>query len=72
LPELAVRQLDETRKKQIRNFISPTPVREISLIYYKKFSKQRLNNIIKKEISEKTKEFLPITLEKDMEIVSIY
>jgi LysR family hydrogen peroxide-inducible transcriptional activator len=42
IPELALRDMDKTQLEKIRFFQQPAPVREISLITYRLYSKRRL------------------------------
>lgn len=50
LPELAIRDLSEIRKEGIRQFVSPVPVRQISLLTYKHFFKDKLLQALSEEI----------------------
>jgi LysR family hydrogen peroxide-inducible transcriptional activator len=50
IPELAAIALDKSRQKQLRNFKSPVPMREISLVTYRHFIKKRLFEVLKEEI----------------------
>ncbi len=50
LPELATYDMSKTQKNMLRYFKSPAPVREISLVTIKTFSKTRLINILKQTI----------------------
>lgn len=50
LPELALADLSEEQLTKVRNFKSPEPVREISLITHKNFIKKRMLNALKEEI----------------------
>jgi LysR family transcriptional regulator, hydrogen peroxide-inducible genes activator len=50
IPELAAIALDKSRQKQLRNFKSPVPMREISLVTYRHFTKKRLFEVLKEEI----------------------
>lgn len=52
LPELATYDMSSSRKNMLRYFKSPAPVREISLVTLKTFSKTRLINILKQTIIE--------------------
>ncbi len=47
IPELAAQQLDEKRKLQLRNFKSPIPVRQISLVSLRPHLKSKLNEVLK-------------------------
>lgn len=46
LPELYCETLSEERRKKIRHFSSPIPVREVSLVFYRPFARHRLNQAI--------------------------
>lgn len=52
LPELATYDMTTAQKNMLRYFKSPAPVREISLITLKTFSKTRLINLLKQIIIE--------------------
>ena len=52
LPELAVQELTATEKKQVRLFKPPVPVREISIVTYHHFIKQRIIDILRDEITK--------------------
>ena len=57
IPELATQQLTEKQQKNIFHFKKPSPVREISLIYYKPSYKQKLfdelANYLRQTLSDK-------------------
>ena len=50
LPELAVNDFSASQQKQLHFFKSPAPVREISLVTYRHFSKKKLIEVLMKEI----------------------
>lgn len=50
LPELALNELNVKDKKFVRHFKPPVPVREISIVTYRHFVKQRMVDILKEEI----------------------
>ena len=52
LPELATYDMTKTKRNMLRYFKSPAPVREISLVTLKTFSKTRLISILKQIIVE--------------------
>lgn len=52
LPELGAEELTGKQKNRLRNFKSPEPVREISLVTHKNFIKHRMLNLLKAEILE--------------------
>lgn len=55
LPELAVIDFPEESKKFLHYFKPPVPVREISIVTYRHFVKERLIELLKTEISQKIK-----------------
>ncbi len=61
IPEMAIANLSETQKKNVRSFRNSTPVREISLITRKEFLRERLINIIIGEV----KAAVPRSLQDD-------
>ncbi len=50
LPELAVVDMDEQKKKNIRHFQSPVPIREVSMVIHRSFVKRRLIESLRDEI----------------------
>jgi LysR family hydrogen peroxide-inducible transcriptional activator len=52
LPELSTYDMSAARKNMLRYFKSPTPVREISLVTLKAFTKTRLIDVLKQAILE--------------------
>ena len=56
LPELAVNELTASQKKRVRYFKYPYPVREISIVTYRHFVKQRLLDVLKEEIIQSVPE----------------
>jgi len=50
VPELALLELSNKQLSKVRNFKSPEPVREISLVTHKNFIKKRMLNAFKEEI----------------------
>ena len=50
IPEMAIDNLSEMQKKNVRPFKNSTPVREISLITRKEYIRERLISIIEEEI----------------------
>ncbi|MEO8710865.1 MAG: LysR substrate-binding domain-containing protein [Parafilimonas sp.] len=52
LPELAIYDMSSAKKDMLRYFKSPAPVREMSLVTLKTFTKTRLINILKQTILE--------------------
>lgn len=58
IPELVIQTLSNDRKQKVRPFATPVPVREISLLRYKYFTKERLFNVIKEEIQNAVAPFI--------------
>ncbi len=52
LPELAIKELNVAERKHVRHFKPPVPVREISVVTYRHFVKQRFVEVLKNEICE--------------------
>ena len=52
LPELAVMDLSKKDQKNVRHFRSPEPVREISIVTYHHFIKQRIIDVLEEEIKK--------------------
>ena len=50
LPELALKDLSLKDLKNVRHFKPPVPVREISIVTYRHFVKQRMIDVLKSEI----------------------
>ncbi|WP_346236968.1 LysR substrate-binding domain-containing protein [Niabella insulamsoli] len=50
IPQLATLQMQKNELRSVRNFKSPVPVREVSLIVHGNFIKKRLIDSLKKEI----------------------
>ena len=50
LPELATLDFEDKHKGLIRQFASPAPVREVSLVAHKNFAKTAVLNALKKSI----------------------
>jgi LysR family hydrogen peroxide-inducible transcriptional activator len=50
LPELAVLELPESSKRQVRSFNQYTPLREVSLVFSRNFAKERLLKLLYEEI----------------------
>ena len=50
IPEMALANLSETQRKNVRPFRKNTPVREVSLITRKEFFRERLLNILIDEV----------------------
>ena len=69
LPELATYDMSAAKKDMLRYFKNPAPVREISLVTLKTFSKTRLIHILKQTILET----LPLQLKqkKKVEVIPV-
>ena len=52
LPELSIYDLPKGKINSVRYFKSPEPVREISIVTHRSFTKKRLLNVLKKMILE--------------------
>lgn len=50
IPELYFQSLTDERKKMVRNFSAPVPVREVSIVYYRPFAKRKVIEALAKEI----------------------
>ncbi len=50
LPELALKELNARDKKFVRHFKPPVPAREISIVTYRHFVKQRIIEVLREEI----------------------
>lgn len=50
IPELYFDDLSKERKKKVRDFTAPYPVREISMVFHRPYAKWRLIDAISKEI----------------------
>lgn len=73
IPELYQQMLSSSKKKKIKQFVKPFPVREISLVYARPYALQ--NSV--KQIAELIREFIPPQLQstkhkaKDLSILGI-
>ena len=61
IPEMAIANLTEEQKKNVRPFKNTTPVREISLVTRKEFIRERLIDLIVSEV----KEAVPVSLQNE-------
>jgi LysR family hydrogen peroxide-inducible transcriptional activator len=52
IPELYYDMMSEDRKKKVAEFQSPIPVREISLVYYRPYARQRIIDRLGEEIKQ--------------------
>ncbi|MEZ4798622.1 MAG: LysR substrate-binding domain-containing protein [Flavobacteriales bacterium] len=73
IPELYVQQMSSERQSRVSKFKSPIPVREISMVYYRPFAKQRIIAALTKEISALVQPILNTHKYKksELEIISI-
>ena len=56
LPELALHELSAKDRKSVRHFKPQVPVREISIVTYRHFVKQRMVDVLKEEICKSVPE----------------
>jgi LysR family hydrogen peroxide-inducible transcriptional activator len=66
VPELATLDFSDVRKRQLRMFKKPVPVREVSLVTYRHFAKKRLLEALKHDIVTAVKPLLQQVKEKDV------
>jgi LysR family hydrogen peroxide-inducible transcriptional activator len=65
IPEMAIENLSEKQKKNVRPFKNSTPVREISLITRKEYPRKRMLTIIENEVKEAVpRSLLDVSLKK--------
>lgn len=50
IPELCLQQLSATKRSQVKSFVVPEPVREVSLVTYRHFAKKRIHEALSGEI----------------------
>lgn len=50
IPELALQYMSESKKRQVKSFIENKPLREVSVIYSRHFTKQKLISLLCDEI----------------------
>ena len=72
LPHLAVKQLSAQRKKLVREFATPVPTREISLVHGRSFQKERIIEALEKEIISIVPKELKCLKRSSLDIVEIY
>ena len=70
LPELAIPALDEAKKECISRFTSPVPVREISLLTYRLFTRDKVLKVLAKEILHAVQPLLS-TIDEESTVVDI-
>lgn len=51
IPELYYLEMNEQRKSKVSDFVAPYPVREISMVYYRPYAKQRIISALSQEIT---------------------
>jgi len=56
LPELAIKDMDEKHKANVRTFKTPIPLREVSMVMHRSFVKRRLIELLRDEILEQIPE----------------
>jgi LysR family hydrogen peroxide-inducible transcriptional activator len=71
LPHLAVLNLSSTQKNYVREFQTPIPSREVSLVHNRIFLKEKIINAIEESIIEHLPPSLASMKKKDFEIISI-
>ena len=69
IPELYTRNLSPNRKKKVRYFQTPYPVREISIVYYRPFARFRLIQALTNDITTLIKNQLMTKDYKNTEMV---
>jgi LysR family hydrogen peroxide-inducible transcriptional activator len=69
VPELATLNFNTSFREKLRNFKPPVPVREISLVTYRHFIKEKLLELLEKEIRLGVKPF--IHHKKDSHVIGI-
>jgi LysR family transcriptional regulator, hydrogen peroxide-inducible genes activator len=70
VPELATLSFDDTALLKLRHFKPPVPVREISLVTYRHFIKQKLLDVLSEEIRDNIKPLLSKS-KKETQVISI-
>jgi LysR family hydrogen peroxide-inducible transcriptional activator len=69
IPELYFLDLPNEKKKLVKDFVSPHPVREVSLIFHRPYAKLRLIESLKNEIIEEIKPILETNMLKNSEMI---
>ena len=69
IPELFYNDLSEERKKNIKDFSSPFPVREISIVFHRPYAKSRLIEALSHEIKEIISPLLDTSNLKNSEMI---
>ena len=70
VPELATLNFDDVALQKLRHFKPPVPVREISLVTYRHFIKQKLLDVLSEEIKQNIKPVLSKP-KKETQVVAI-
>lgn len=71
LPHLAVLNLSKEEMKHVREFQSPVPTREVSLVHNRIFLKEKIITAIEESIIEHLPESLTSLKKKNIEVISI-
>lgn len=71
LPELAVSNLSAENRKNVREFHSPIPTREVSLVHNRIFLKEKIINALEESVISNLPERLASLKRKNIEIISI-
>jgi len=71
IPELALQDLSETEMEQIRFFKPPVPVREISMVTYRHFIKERLVAVVKETILKSLPETIRTRQDKKVMMMEV-
>lgn len=71
LPQLAVNNLSNEDKKFVREFQSPVPTREISLVHNRIFLKEKIITALEEEIIDHLPDSLKSLKKKNIEVISI-
>lgn len=69
LPELALNDLHASQRDRIRQFKSPAPVREISIVTFRHFVKEKLIDALKQEILDNIPADMKSTKNKEMVMI---
>lgn len=69
LPELALNDLHTSQRDRVRQFKSPAPVREISIVTFRHFVKEKLIDALKQEILDNIPADMKSTKNKEMVMI---
>jgi LysR family hydrogen peroxide-inducible transcriptional activator len=72
LPHLAVKQLSAQRKKLVREFATPVPTREISLVHGRSFQKERIIEALEQQIVASVPKELKCLKRGSLDVIEIY